>query len=396
MSRPPAARAAIIGTGFAGVQHAEALRRIGVEVTLLAASQEAHAEAAAMALGVGRWTADWATAAQDPDVDVVHVCVPNDLHCTVVMAALGADKHVICEKPLGTDLAQARQLADAARHSDRVTVLCHTYRFFAMAAELRERIASGVLGSLHAIRGSYLQDWLLSPRSTNWRVDAARGGRSRAIADIGSHWIDLAETVSRLRVVSVLADLSTVYARRPAHDDVRTFSEAGPASGSVVVTTEDQAGLLLRFENGVHGTLAVSQVAAGHGNDLELSVDGAEGSATWRQERPDELWLATGTGTQTIARAPGRLTGGAQQLARLPSGHNEGWADALRNLLAAAYATIDGSRGPLDEEAAPLPTFDDGLRRVALVEAALRSAADERWVELAEILAHERSMEEIV
>jgi len=386
MSRPTATRAAIIGTGFAGAQHAEALRRIGVEVTVLAASQEAHAEAAAMALGVVPWTADWATAAQDPDVDVVHVCVPNDLHCTVVMAALGADKHVICEKPLGTDLAQARQLSDAARRSDRVTVLCHNYRFFPMAAELRERIASGALGSLHAIRGTYLQDWLLSPRSTNWRVDAARGGRSRAIADIGSHWIDLAETVSRLRVVSVLADLSTVHARRPTHDHVRTFSDAGDGSGSVVVTTEDQAGLLLRFENGVHGTLALSQVAAGHGNDLELSVDGAEGSATWPQERPDELWLSTGTGTQTIARAPGRLTGGAQHLARLPSGHSEGWADALRNLLAAAYAEIRGDRDRAEAVAAPLPTFEDGLRHLAFVEAAICSAAERRWVTVDEVL----------
>lgn len=393
--RPGALRAAVIGVGFVGTQHVEALRRVGVEVVVVAASDARRAETAAGSLGVERWTGDWAAAAADAGVDVVHVCVPNDLHRDVVIAALDARKHVVCEKPLGLDVAQGRELAAAADRTDRVSALCHNYRFFPMAAELRARVSAGELGPLHALRGAYLQDWLLSPATTNWRVDVARGGRSRTIADIGSHWVDLAETVSHQRLAAVLADVTTVHRRRPGYAHVGTFARAGDGLGLIDVTTEDQAGLLLRFDGGIHGTLALSQVAAGHGNDLELSVDGANGSATWRQERPDELWLSSDGQTQIITRAPDRLSAGAGRLAHLPAGHNEGWADALRNLLGAAYAEIGGDRDPSEAAAAPLPTFDDGLRHLAFVEAALRSAAEQRWVALDEVLARGRSVQEV-
>jgi predicted dehydrogenase len=393
-SRP--ACAAVIGTGFVGAQHVEALRRIGVEVAIVAASMEDRAREAAETLEVRRWTGDWATAASDPAVDVVHVCVPNDLHRPVVLAALEAGKHVVCEKPLGLDLAEVRELAIAAGRSDRVSVLCHNYRFFPMVAEMRLQVAAGNLGRVHAIRGAYLQDWLLSADATNWRIDAARGGRSRTIADIGTHWVDLAETVSHSRLEAVLADLATVHARRPAGAHARTFStQSDDVEEWVDVDTEDQAGLLLRFEGGVKATLSVSQVAAGHSNDLELSIDGTDGSATWRQEQPDQLRLARHGAVETMARSPDRLLPGARGLAQLPAGHNEGWADALRNLIAAAYAAIRGDRGAEAEEAAPLPTFEDGVRHIAFVEAALQSASAGRWVSIDEVLSHQPSAVEV-
>lgn len=379
-------RAAVIGVGFVGAQHVDALHRIGVDVAIVAASEASRAEAAARAMRVDRWTADWGTAAVDADIDVVHVCVPNDLHRDVVMAALGARKHVVCEKPLGMDVMQGRELAAAADRTDRVTALCHNYRFFPMAAELRARVASGALGAPHAVRGAYLQDWLLSPMATNWRVDATRGGRSRTVADIGSHWVDLAENTSRQRLTEVMADMSTVFAQRPDRAHSETFSNAAAGAEMLDVGTEDQAGLLLRFDGGALGTLSLSQVAAGHGNDLELSIDGAKGSATWRQERPDDLVIATDGRRETIGRAVNRLSAGVGALAQLPAGHNEGWADALRNLLAAAYAEIGGGRDHAEAEAAPLPTFDDGLRHLAFVEAAMCSAAERRWVTIDEVL----------
>ncbi|MFN2418015.1 MAG: Gfo/Idh/MocA family protein [Candidatus Limnocylindria bacterium] len=389
-------RAAVIGVGFVGAQHVEALRRIGVDVRVIAASAADRARTAARALDLPHWTGDWAAAASDPAVDVVHVCVPNDLHRQVVLAALDAGRHVVCEKPLGLDLAEGRELATAASRSDRVAVLCHNYRFFPMVAELRLQIAAGVMGRVSAIRGVYLQDWLLSANATNWRIDAARGGRSRTIADIGSHWVDLAETVAQHKLTAVMADVATLHARRPGYSHVGTFS--GAADGAVEwvdVTTEDQAGLLLRFDGGVQGTLALSQVSAGHGNDLELSIDGTSGSATWRQEQPDQVWLARGGTVEMIARSAERLSPGARQLARLPAGHNEGGADALRNLLAAAYAEMGAGR-PMDEAlSAPLPTFDDGMRHLAFVEAALRSAAEGRWVAIEELLAPQRSVQEV-
>jgi predicted dehydrogenase len=394
-ARDRPASAAVIGTGFVGAQHIGALRRIGVDVAIVAASMESRAREAAETLDVRRWTGDWATAVSDPTVDVVHVCVPNDLHRPVVMAALEAGKHVVCEKPLGLDLAEVRELAIAAAGSDRVSVLCHNYRFFPMVAELRVQVAAGTLGRVHAIRGAYLQDWLLSADATNWRIDAARGGRSRTIADIGTHWVDLAESVADCRLEAVLADVATVHARRPSSAHSRTFSSESNATEWVDVDTEDQAGLLLRFEGGVKATLSVSQVAAGHSNDLELSIDGAVGSATWRQEQPDLLRIASNGRLEVIPRSPERLSAGARQLARLPAGHNEGWADALRNLMAAAYATVRGDRGAEAEAAAPLPTFEDGVRHIAFVEAALQSAASGRWVTIDEVLNQQPSAVEV-
>ena len=183
----------------------------------MATSEPRSAQTAARSLGAERWTTDWASTATDQAVDVVHVCVPNNLHRDVVLTALGGNKHVICEKPLGADVVEARDLAAAADRVDRVSVLCHNYRFFPMAAELRVRVGAGQLGTVHAMRGVHLQDWLLSPTATNRRVDVARGGRSRAVADIGSHWVDLAETVSYQRVTEVIADMSIVFSRRPGH-----------------------------------------------------------------------------------------------------------------------------------------------------------------------------------
>jgi predicted dehydrogenase len=393
-SRP--LRAAVIGTGFVGRQHVDAIRRIGVaEVAVVAASSAAKAADAAAELRVGAGSGDWPAVVADPGIDVVHVCVPNDLHLPVARAALEAGKHVICEKPLALDPAEGRRLVALAAESDRVAVVCHNYRFYALVAELRSRIANGDLGRLHAVRGSYLQDWLIAASDTNWRVDERRGGRSRVIADIGTHWVDLAETVTGRRLEAVFATTDTVHPRRPATSDAETFSGAAAPDAAVApsrdgawrdVRTEDQAGLLLRFAGGLTGSLVVSQVAAGHDNGLELSVDGSDASATWQQESPDRLWLGRRDGrVETVARNAARLSPPARELARLPAGHPEGWADALRNLVAAAYAEMRGASRSAD--AMPLPTFPDGLRHLAFVDAALESAATERWVSVATAVA---------
>ncbi len=377
-------RAGVIGVGFVGSQHVEALRRLGsVDVAAVVASTPERARAAAEKLGVAGWTSDYHDILGDPSIDVVHVCVPNDLHLPIARETLRAGKHVICEKPLAMDSREAAVLTRLAESTGRVSVLVHNYRFFPMAAELRDRVLAGELGPIHLIRGNYLQDWLLLPTDYNWRVDAVRGGSSRAVADIGSHWIDLAETVTGLRVKAVIAELATIHPqRRPAA--LETFQvAAAPAGGEwQQIETEDQAALLLRFEEGLQGTLIVSQVAAGHKNDLELSVDGAAASATWRQERPDDLWIGRRDGSsETVSRSPQTGSTAARALARLPAGHNEGWADGLRNLLGAAYTVIGGDRSP-DELPVPLPTFRDGLHHHLFIEAALESARRGDWVQV--------------
>lgn len=398
-------RAGIVGVGFVGRQHVDALRRLGdVEVSAVAASTAERGREAAQAMGVDRGLGDWRELADSPDVEVIHACVPNDLHHDVVAAAIGAGKDVVCEKPLAISLDQGRKLARLASASARAAVLCHNYRYYPMAMELRARVRAGDFGALHAVRGSYLQDWLLGAGDTNWRVDPARGGASRAVADIGSHWVDLAEVVTGCRLEAVMAQLGTVHGRRPGNASAETFSaqEGGEdGDGWAPVATEDQAALLLRFAGGLQGSLTLSQVAAGHKNALDLSIDGTDGSATWRQERPDQLFIGRrDRPNELVSRDARQLSAEAAGVARLPAGHNEGWGDGLRNLLAAAYSDIRRRRGEdaptPPPDGMPLPTFDDGVRHLAFVEAALLSSTQGRWVSISEVMATSRPSREAV
>lgn len=328
-------RALIVGSGYAGAKHAEALTELGIPFSGPLSARRVMEDPRAI---------------EDPEVSVVHVCAANDLHVALAGRALQAGKDVVCEKPLAVDVVGAEELVALARKSGRLAVLAYNYRFHPLVVELAERVA--YLGPLHAARGSFLQDWLLLASDANWRVEEARGGASRVIADIGAHWLDLAELTSGQRVVAVAAQLGRLHGRG----------------------TEDHAGLLLRFSDGMTGALVLSQAAAGHRNDMELSLDGSTGSATWRHERPNELWLGSRAGDAVVvSREDDLVSPAARALAALPAGPNE----ARRNLLAAVYARLSGDeRAP----AAALATFDDGLRHARFASAALESASRERWV----------------
>ena len=328
-------RALVVGAGYAGARHADALRELGIPFTGPLSARRVMEDPGAL---------------EEPAVDVVHVCAANDLHVELAGRALRAGKDVICEKPLALDVQGAEELVALARNTGRVAVLGYNYRFHPLVVELAARVM--FLGPLHLARGSFLQDWLLLATDANWRVEEARGGASRAIADIGAHWLDLVELVSGERVVAVAAQLGHLHGR----------------------VTEDHAGLLLRFSGGMTGTLVLSQAAAGHRNDMELSLDGSTGSATWRHERPNELWLGSRAGEAVVvSRTDDLLSPAARELAGLPSGPNE----ARRNLLAAVYARLSGDERP---PAAPLATFEDGLRHARFTAAALESAARDKWV----------------
>ena len=331
-------RALIVGSGYAGTKHADALAELGIPFTGPLSARTAMEDPRAL---------------EDPAVSVVHVCAANDLHVALAGRALRAGKDVVCEKPLALDVSGAEELAALARKTGRLAVLAYNYRFHPLVVELAARVV--FLGPLHAARGAFLQDWLLLATDANWRVEETRGGASRAIADIGAHWLDLAELVSGQRVAAVTAQLGRLHGR----------------------ATEDHAGLLMRFSDGMTGTLALSQAAAGHRNDLELSLDGSTGSATWRHDRPNELWLGSREGEAVVVRRDDELVSpAARALAALPSGSNE----ARRNLLAAVYARLAGDDTP---PAAPLATFDDGLRHARFAAAALESASREKWMSVA-------------
>lgn len=355
-------RAGIVGGGFMGRVHAHAIRVAGGEVVAVAASTPASGVRAARDLGVGRAADDVDHLVGMDDLDVVHVCTPNHLHRPVALAALAAGKHVVCEKPLATSSAGARELVAAADERGLVGTVPFVYRFHAMAREARERIRAGGIGRVLLVHGSYLQDWMQDPAADNWRVDAELGGPSRAFADIGSHWCDLLEFLTGDRIEAVQAQFATVHADR--------------GDGARPVATEDVATVSFRTRTGVPGSTVISQVSPGRKNRLLLEVSGADGSLAFDQEQPERLWQGRATGAEVLVRDPEVLSPAAARYAVLPAGHAQGYQDAFNAFVADTAAAVAGH--------APegLPTFADGLRSAFVVDAVVASAADNTWVEV--------------
>lgn len=315
----------------------------------------------------------------DPEVQVVHICVPNALHFPIAEAALRAGKHVICEKPLATTLDKARILAELAAERGLVATIPFVYRFHPMVREARARVRSGELGPLQLIHGSYLQDWLLDSHDSNWRVDAGQGGLSRAFADIGSHWCDLVEWITGERFSSVVASLATTVKERPTAGGVTfTVAQAAPAQAAMAaVTTEDVAGALLRTAQGTLATVTLSQVSAGRKNRLWFEIDGARSSLVFDQETPEQLWIGRQDAVELRVKDPSRGAADQRRLATVPAGHGQGYADCFEAFVGDTYAAIDG------EVRDGLPTFADGLRSAQIVDAVLKSSARTAWVPIA-------------
>jgi predicted dehydrogenase len=371
-------RAAVVGTGFAASAHVDALRRLpGVEVAALVGRTQERARAEADRLGIPLAVAAIEEVLADDEIRVVHNCTPNDLHAEINLAVLEAERHLLAEKPLGRTAAEARTQAAAAASADVVSGVCFNYRHFPLVQELRSLVASGRLGPLHLVHGGYLQDWLLHDTDWSWRLDPARNGPSRAVADIGSHWLDLVQHVVGERVVEVYASLGTLHEQRirPSGGDGTTFAAAAGGGERFRVATEDFATVLVRFAGGAHGSVVVSQVSAGRKNRLHVELDGAKASAAWDQEDPGKLWFGhRDRPNELLFRDPALLGAGGAQLARLPAGHEEGWADAMRNLVADFYAAVAAH----DEGRTYEPTFatfEEAAHVGELVDAVLESDA---------------------
>jgi len=368
----------LIGPGFIAAQHIEAVRRLGdVEVVALAGSSRESARRRAAEWCVERAYGDYRELIADPDIDVVHNTTPNHLHLEVSLAALTARKHVISDKPLSDSAAHSRTLWEAARRAGVAHVVTFNYRGNPLVQEARAMVSRGDLGPLCYVHGQYLQDWLVDEGVYSWRLDPARGGASSALRDIGSHWCDLAEHVTGLRIEAVLADLGTVVARRQvSRAGGGTFSRmSSKGRRSVRIRSEDLATVLLRFRGGAKGCVAIGQVLPGHKNDLQLEVSGRKASVRWLQERQNELWVGRfGQPSIVIGKDPSILSAQAAAYTHLPAGHQEAWADAFRNVIADAYRWIREGARPRARPAA-LATFADGYRSDLLVEAMLASHA---------------------
>ncbi|HYT90529.1 MAG TPA: Gfo/Idh/MocA family oxidoreductase [Gemmataceae bacterium] len=375
---------AVVGTGFIGPVHIEALRRLGRPVVGVLGSSPEKTRAAAQALGVPKSYDRFEDALADPAVTVVHLASPNRLHFEQCRQALAAGKHVLCEKPLAMTAQETAELAALAARTPLVAAVCYNVRFYPLCLEARQRLVSGELGKVYHVTGFYVQDWLLYDTDFNWRVLAEEGGALRAVADIGTHWLDLIQSITRLKVAAVCADLQTVLpTRRRPKGSVETFQSklGSPAqTEEIAITTEDYGSVLLRFEGGATGCFTVSQVAAGRKNCLRYEIAAARGSLAWDSERPNELWLGhRDRANELLIRDPALLQPAVRPFANYPGGHNEGFPDTFKQLFRAVYEYID--RGDF-QAARPFPTFADGHREVVLCEAILRSHRERRWVEV--------------
>jgi predicted dehydrogenase len=376
---------AVVGTGFIGPVHVEGLRRAGQRVVGLLGSSPERSRAATDALGVPRAYATFDEVLADPDVEAIHLATPNRLHFEQASRALAAGKHVMCEKPLAMTSAESAELVRRARASGRAAGVCYNVRFYPLCLEAADRVRRGEVGTVYHVAGSYVQDWLLHDTDFNWRVLAADGGELRAVADIGTHWLDLVRFVTGLEVASVCADLHTVWPvrRRPA-GGVETFSgkTSGPRPTTPVgVTTDDYGCVMLRFTGGAHGVVWVSQVTAGRKNCLRFEVAGSRTALAWESETPERLWIGhRDRPNELLSRDPALLGDAARRHTDYPGGHAEGYPDTFKQLFRAFYAAID--RGDFAGPAPPFPTFLDGHREIVLCEAVLASHRGRCWVDV--------------
>jgi predicted dehydrogenase len=321
----------------------------------------------------------------DPSIEVIHVCTPNNLHLPVVMAAIEAGKHVLCDKPLALTSVEARQMRDRAREAGVVNGVAFNYRFNAQVQQARAMVSKGDIGDVRFIHGYYLQDWLLFETDFSWRLEAEKGGASSSVGDIGSHWCDTAQFVTGLRVERVLASLSTmVQVRKKPVGAREAFAAANleEQTEDYVVTSDDLGSVLLEFEKGARGVFTVGQICAGHKNDMRVEVNGSRSSVQWNQEQPDDLWIGfRDKANVRLQRDPALLDEAARRYVNLPGGHSEGWADAFKNLMSSFYSFIASGLDPKsDADKIDFPTFEDGYRANCVVDAIVRSNVDRsRW-----------------
>ncbi len=374
-------RVAVIGTGFVGRVHVENIRRqTDAEIVAIADQNTELAERFGSALGISRATGDYRDLLADASIDAVHICTPNHTHFPIARDALNAGKHVICEKPLAMTSDEAAGLVELAREREVVHATSYNLRFYPNVAQMRRMVATGEVGDVLAVQGTYSQDWLFYETDYNWRLEPEVGGASRAMADIGSHWCDLVEHVTGGHIRSVCAELATFHpVRKKPKRPIETYAgkmltpedyEDRP------ISTEDFGAILLRFDGRARGALTINQVAAGRKNRLLMEVYGTKRGMAWDGERPNELWIGRRDGNnELLVKDPSLLEAQARTFADLPGGHAEGYSDTFKQFFRRFYAACrDRSL------ASEIPGFDAGLRQLRLVEAVLRSSAEGGWV----------------
>ncbi len=374
--------AAIVGVGFVGRAHLDALRRLGIPVQGVLGSTPERSKAAREAVHLSRAYNSLEELAADSSVHVVHLCTPNHLHFQAASQLLRAGKYVLCEKPLSLDSRESAALVSLLKETGLAGGVTYNLRYYPLCQEARALIQKGAIGNVKLVHGSFLQDWLLFPTDWNWRLEAKLGGELRAVSDIGTHWLDLVTWMTESRVSELCADLATVLpTRKRPKGRVETFQKAGATeTEEVMVTTDDYASVLLHFENEASGVMTVSQVSAGRKARLWFEIDGTTGSLVFDSESPNNLWIGRrDRACEVLPKDPALQTPESRGYAAFPAGHAEGYPDTFVQLFKDFYGYI--AKGDLH---APrdFPTFQTGHDELVLCEAIAESAQKRAWVSI--------------
>lgn len=377
---------AIIGAGFMGAAHTEALRRLGINVAGILGSSAEKSTSAANQLGISKGYSDLEELLADEMIDAVHVTSPNRFHYEHVAKILKSGKHVHCEKPLAMTTEESRAMVQMAKESNLAAGVNYNLRFYPLNLEVRDMIERGALGKVLAIQGSYVQDWLLYDTDYNWRVLADEGGKLRAVADIGTHWLDLVQSITALPIEAVFADLTTIHpTRQRPKGEIETFSGKVAdiqTTEEIQVDTEDMGSVLLRFKGGGRGMLWVSQVTAGRKNSLKYEISGTHGAVSWNSENPNDLWIGhRNEPNQQLFRDPALVSDAARAHITYPGGHNEGYDDTHKQSFKSFYNYIETGDFSVPQ---PFPSFEEAHKEIVLCEAILRSHEEQQWIEIAD------------
>ncbi len=372
--------AAVIGTGFIGTVHVESIRRTGVTVKGVLSGSAESTKRGAENLSVATQYKSVQEICSDKDVTVVHVTSPNALHYPQVKQLMSSGKHVICEKPLALTANEGIDLLNLANKSGLVNATCFNTRFYPMVHEARSIVKSDLIGIPRYIKGHYHQDWLTLESDWNWRLEAELAGQLRAVADIGSHLIDQICFVSGLEIFEVMAELHTlVQTRQKPTGPVQTFTiDTSTQRESVKMSSDDAAGILIRFTNGARATISISQISSGRKNSLNWEISGPAGSLAFDSENPEQLWIGhRGQPNQIFHKDPSMLSPSASKISFYPGGHVEGFSETFRGLFESVYADIES-----DSRSANYPTFADGVRSLQVTDAIAESSQKSSWIKV--------------
>lgn len=375
-------RAGVVGTGFIGATHIEALRRLG-NVEVVALTETVGAKEKAEQMCVPQYFDDYKKMVDSCNLDTIHICTPNFTHCEMSVYAMERGVNVVCEKPMTCTVEEARQMVEVAKKTGMVNAVNFHNRFFANNKQLHYMVKGGELGEIHSVHGGYIQDWLFYDTDFNWRLLSAQSGKTRAIADIGSHWMDLAEYITGNKIVEVFADFSTVYKKRKRPTvPVETFANSGELKPSeyeeVEIDTEDMASILLRFDNGAIGNAMISQMFAGKRNSITMFISGNKMSAEINNASIESIILGTRGATNHVwSKDAAFASPEVRDYIGVPAGHTEGFPDAIRHAFKAIYSKIADKTLNTD-----FATFEDGLHSMTLNECLFESAQSQKWVKV--------------